>query len=70
MALAARSGSTRRWRKLRAYVIRRDGGRCVRCGGGKRLECHHVIPRTAGGLDIPSNCRALCLACHDGLHGR
>ena len=73
MALASRSGSTRRWRKLRAYVLRRDGGRCQRCGGNAgnaKLECHHVIPRTAGGLDAPSNCRTLCLTCHDSLHWR
>ena len=70
MVLVTRSGSSRRWRKLRAYVIRRDGVRCVRCGGKEKLECHHVIPRTAGGLDAPSNCRTLCLTCHDGLHGR
>ena len=27
MVLAPRSGSTRRWRKLRAFVLRRDGGK-------------------------------------------
>ena len=70
MALAVRSGSTRRYRRLRAFVLRRDGGRCQRCGGRVGLECHHVIPRTAGGLDTPSNCRTLCRTCHDGLHGR
>ena len=70
MVLASRSGSTRRWRKLRAFVLRRDGGRCQRCGGKEKLECHHVIPRTAGGLDTPSNTRILCAACHDSLHGR
>ena len=70
MALAPRSGSTRRWRKLRAYVLARDGGRCQRCGGKEKLEAHHVIPRTAGGLDAPSNGRTLCLTCHDSLHGR
>ena len=70
MALRPRTGSTRRYRKLRAFVLRRDGGRCQRCGGGVGLECHHVIPLGAGGLDTPSNCRALCRACHDGLHGR
>ena len=71
MDLAARSGSTRKWRRLRAFVLRRDGGKCQRCGGGgAKLECHHVIPRTAGGLDVPSNCRTLCLTCHDSLHGR
>ena len=70
VVLAPRSGSTRRWRKLRAYVLRRDGGRCQRCAGNEKLECHHVIPRTAGGLDVPSNCRMLCQICHDALHGR
>ena len=65
-----RSGSTRMWRKLRAFVLARDKWRCQRCGGQTRLECHHVIPRTAGGLDIPSNCRMLCLGCHSALHGR
>ena len=52
-----------------ASVLRRDGGKCQRCGGNRKLECHHVIPRTAGGLDAPSNCRTLCLTCHDSLHG-
>ena len=70
MVLAPRSGSTRRWRKLRAFVLRRDGGRCQRCGGNEKLECHHVIPRTAGGIDTPSNCRMLCISCHDVIHGR
>ena len=58
------------WRKLRAFVLRRDRGRCQRCGGTDRLECHHVVPRTAGGMDTPSNLRTLCLLCHDTLHGR
>ena len=61
MAVTSRGGSTRRWRRLRAFVLRRDGGRCQRCGGKEKLECHHVIPRTAGGLDVPSNCRILCV---------
>ena len=35
--------STRRYRRLRAFVLRRDGGRCVRCGGVRRSRmspCH------------------------------
>ena len=70
MALISWKGSTRRWRKLRAFVLRRDQGRCQRCGGKDRLECHHVIPQFAGGLDVPSNLRMLCLGCHNSLHGR
>ena len=70
MALRPRIGSTRRYRKLRAFVLRRDGGKCQRCGGGVGLECHHVIPLAAGGRDIPSNLRAHCKSCHDQIHGR
>ena len=70
MALISWRGSTRKWRRLRAYVLRRDAGRCQRCGCHTGLECHHVIPVASGGLDAPSNCRTLCRPCHDGLHGR
>lgn len=68
--VVVRTGSTRRWRKLRAFVMRRDGSRCQRCGGRASPECHHVVPLAAGGLDTPSNLRILCRSCHDGLHGR
>ena len=70
MGLISHKGSTRRWRRLRAYVLFRDGGRCQKCGGKDRLEAHHVVPVSAGGLDTPSNLRTLCLFHHDGLHGR
>ena len=70
LVLGSRGGSTRRWRRLRAFVLRRDGERCQRCGSAQKLECHHLVPRTAGGRDVPSNCRALCVGCHDALHGR
>ena len=46
-----RSGSTRRWRKLRAYVLRRDGGRCQRCGGTEI-----VLRRTTS---VPSHVQAV-----------
>lgn len=35
---------TRRWRRLRAYVIARDQGICWRCGGTGANEGGHVIP--------------------------
>ena len=70
MALISYKGSTRRWRKLRAYIIRRDGGRCQRCGGNDRLEVHHVIPSAHGGTDLMSNLRTQCAGCHDRIHGR
>ena len=70
MALISYKGSTRRWRKLRAYIIQRDQGCCQRCAGRHRLEVHHLVPATAGGQDTPGNLRTLCQTCHDGLHGR
>ena len=70
MALISYKGSTRRWRKLRAFVLHRDGGKCQRCGATDRLEAHHVIPSSAGGSDTPSNLRTICVTCHDQIHGR
>ena len=59
----------RRWRKLRKFCLNRDGGRCTRCGSTQKLEAHHVVPISAGGADVPSNVRILCLECHSQLHG-
>ena len=70
MDLISWKGSTRRWRKLRAYVLARDGGKLSALRReGSACRAHHVIPRTAGGLDTPSNCQdALCPSrAFDGL---
>ena len=32
------------WARVRLVVFRRDGYRCVECGGAGRLECDHVLP--------------------------
>ena len=58
------NGGTRLWRRRRAWVIRRDFGQCVLCGGRERLEVDHKIPRAAGGTDEAHNLRTLCHACH------
>jgi 5-methylcytosine-specific restriction endonuclease McrA len=34
-------GSTRRWRRLRAAVIRQGRGRCARCRRATDLDVHH-----------------------------
>ena len=70
MALRPRTGSTRRYRKLRKYIIARDGGRCHRCGSGVSIQAHHLIPIGAGGRDEPSNLRATCSGCHEAIHGK
>lgn len=55
-----------RWRKVRREVFQRDGGVCVRCGGGERLAVHHRVP---DGPDYDlSNLETLCAACHAHEH--
>lgn len=70
MSTLKRTGSTRAWRRLRLYVLERDGWRCQlewapgrKCGA---IASHvdHVIPRSVGGTDHPGNLRAACAACN------
>ena len=54
------------------WVFERDGWRCVApgCTSYRNLHTHHVIFRSAGGGDEPSNLVTLCAAHHQrGVHG-
>jgi 5-methylcytosine-specific restriction endonuclease McrA len=52
-------------------VFNRDKRRCVVCGGTRGLECHHIVPRSRGGIGEPSNLCMLCKDCHyNKLHGQ
>ncbi len=54
---------TRKWRRLRALILARDGHRCATCGGyGSDVD--HIKPRALGGLDVPSNLRVRCASCN------
>ena len=69
---AARGGSTRQWRKLRAAVLRRDGYVCrMRRPGceGRATTVDHVVPLVLGGTDDPSNLRAACASCNASAGG-
>ena len=55
--------------RLRIYILRRDGYRCVYCGAEPRrsyLEIDHVIPRKLGGATHPSNLVTACRPCNNG----
>lgn len=56
------------WASISTQVIARDGGRCTRCGKGRkegvRLEAHHVIPVSRGGRTVMYNLKTLCGVCH------
>ena len=63
----------------RRRELKRDGGRCAKCGDTKHLEVDHVKAIRDGGLDVRSNLQILCRPCHkakskkewiDGRHER
>ena len=55
--------------ETRKAVYRRDGFACALCGDTRRLQIHHVIPRSEGGSDDPMNLICLCMWCHADAHG-
>ena len=50
---------------LRLTVIDRDNYNCVVCGSRRRLEVHHIMPRSKGGGDNKENLVTLCYKCHN-----
>lgn len=59
------------YENIKSYVRARDNHTCQLCKGKSqdpRLECHHIVPRTEGGTDIPVNLIVLCQPCHEQVH--
>jgi 5-methylcytosine-specific restriction endonuclease McrA len=57
---------TPRWKSVRFLAKRRDGFKCVKCGGVNRLQVDHVKPlRTHPDLAFDlGNLQTLCVRCH------
>ncbi len=65
-------------KRVRAEVLERNGYTCRMCGAGAgdedpenpgrkvRLHIGHIVDRSHGGTDDPSNLRALCSTCNQG----
>jgi hypothetical protein len=56
-------------RRLRFFVLHRDGFRCRYCGHGAdtvELQVDHVIPVARGGTNDPENLVASCFDCNSG----
>jgi len=69
--VAAPTQSSPNWSKIRAGVLARDKYRCVECGtrcGNADGDVHHLLPRSAGGTDEPSNLVTICDGCHAAYH--
>ena len=66
-------------KETRAIVLERNGYTCQMCGAAAgdadpynanrtiRLTLGHIIDKSKGGEDIPSNLRAVCSSCNEGL---
>lgn len=53
--------------RLRAYILHRDGFRCVYCGAAParfNLHLDHVVPRARGGITHPANLVTACSTCN------
>lgn len=65
-------------KETRAYVLDRNGFTCQMCGAvagephpydptrKTRLHIGHIIDKSKGGRDEPSNLRAICSVCNEG----
>lgn len=56
-------------KRLRFEIFRRDGFKCRYCGlvaGETELTIDHVVPRTLGGSDDPTNLVTACKDCNSG----
>lgn len=65
-------------KEVRAFVLDRNGFTCQMCGAaageihpydaGRKTRLHigHIIDKSMGGSDDPSNLRAICSVCNEG----
>jgi hypothetical protein len=65
-------------KEVRAFVLDRNGYTCQMCGAGAgephpydtsrktRLHIGHIIDKSMGGSDDPTNLRAICSVCNEG----
>ena len=66
-------------KETRAWVLERNGYTCQMCGVAAgdpdpfspgrtvRLALGHIVDKSKGGADTPSNLRAVCTNCNEGL---
>lgn len=62
-------GNQKGFYNVKAYVLSRDGYQCQKCKTkGENLHIHHIILRSNGGTNTPTNLITLCKDCHNKLH--
>ena len=55
---------------VRAYVLARDGWKCVTCGCPDDLTIDHVWPWSKGGTSEAGNLQTLCRPCNSSKGAR
>ena len=67
--MSKHSARGRRWQVFRQWCIKRAGFKCSNCGNAGRLEVHHKVPVSQGGIWFdPNNVEVLCRRCHFAQH--
>jgi 5-methylcytosine-specific restriction endonuclease McrA len=62
-------GNQKGFYNVKAYVLYRDGYQCQKCKTEKgKLHVHHIVFKSDGGTNTPSNLITLCESCHNKLH--
>lgn len=66
------NGDLKGYGNVKAYVLSRDRYKCQSKQKGvkhsSKLHVHHLVFRSNGGTDTPSNILTLCETCHNDLH--
>lgn len=59
----------RQWKKVSAFVRKRDGGKCRSCGK-PGSQIHNIVYRSHGGKDEAGNLILTCTKCHSWIHAK
>lgn len=62
-AIFPKSKWPRTYKWYREWVLNRDNYICVYCGS-EATVVDHIVPKSHGGLDLPSNLVAACFRCN------
>lgn len=63
------NGNQKGFYNVKTYVLHRDNYQCQKCKTKKgKLHVHHIVFRSNGGNNSPSNLITLCKSCHNKLH--
>lgn len=52
-------------KQVKDVIIKRDGGKCRKCGTTQYLTVDHILPKCEGGTNDFSNLETLCRVCHN-----